>query len=290
MNAYQFRTAVNGIMRERWINTLSVLAIATGLLMTAMAYLAVYNIKLAAEHLPERFSVTVFLNDTLTEPEGRELVNQVSRIEGVKHVTYISRDEALAELKRTMADADMILGGLAENPLPASLDVRVNEDSVTAEAVRAVADGIKRLKGVSDVEYGEKLLGVIQKVRYYAGTFASAVMLIIVAGMLFVCYSTVKILLYRKRDEVDTLMVLGATKWFIRGPFIIEGGIVGCLGGAIAAVGLMAFKVVVYDQMMSTMPLLSELSAPPEILLALPLGGLLVGALGALMAVGAIKY
>ncbi len=69
--------------------------------------------------------------------------------------------------------------------------------------------------------------------RYYAGTIGSAVMAIIVAGMLFVCYSTVKILLYRKRDEVETLKVLGATKWFIRGPFIIEGGIVGFLGGAI---------------------------------------------------------
>lgn len=290
MNAYQIRTAVNGIMREKWINAISVLAIATGLLLAAMAYLAVYNVKLAANRLPERFSVTVFLSDTLTGAQGRDLANQVSRIEGVKQVTYISRDDALAELKRTMADADTILGGLAENPLPASLDVRVNEDSVTAEAVRTVADAIKRISGVSDVEYGEKLLGVIQKVRYYAGTFASAVMTIIVAGMLFVCYSTVKILLYRKREEVDTLMVLGATKWFIRGPFIMEGAIVGLLGGLIAAGGLMAFKVVVFDQMMSTMPLLGELSAPPEILLALPLGGLLVGALGALMAVGAIKY
>lgn len=290
MNAYQVRTAVNGMKREKWINTASILAIATGLLLAAGAFLLVYNVKLAAARLPERFSITVFLDDSLTDPSGRDLAASVRRISGVREVTYMSRDEALAELKSTLPDANFILAGLTDNPLPASLDVKLSEDAVSADAVRAVADEIKKVKGVAEVEYGEKLLGVIQKARKYADTFGTALMAVIAAGMTFICYSTVKILLYRKREEVETLKVLGATKWFIRGPFIIEGGLVGLLGGAIASVGLAVVKIFIFDQMSSSMPVLGALSAPPEILLVLPLGGLLIGAIGALMAVGAIKY
>lgn len=290
MNAYQIKTALTGMNREKWINFISVLTIATGLLMAAVAYLAVYNVKLAAGRLPERFSITVFLDDALQETEARAVAAEVKRLKSVKDAVYMSKEEALHELKQTLADADYILEGLAENPLSASLDVKLTEGAVTNETVRSVADEIKKVKGVALVEYGEKLLNVIQSAQGYADSLGTGFLAIIGAGIIFVCYSTVKILLYRKRDEIEILKVLGATKWFIRGPFIIEGGLIGVLGGITSSFGLVALKIFLFDQMTVTMPILKSLSAPPDILFALPLGGLLIGVFGALMAVGMIRY
>lgn len=290
MNLYQIKTAIGGLNRDKWINTISVLTIATGLMMAAIAFLAVYNIQQAAGRLPDRFSITVFIADTLSEPQGREVAMAISKLPEVQDASYMSKGEALIELKKTLSDADYILDGLSENPLPATLDVKLRQGSVTTEAVRSVVEQIGRLKGVSQVEYGEKLLGVIQSARGYSDTLGSVFMTVIIAGMTFVCYSTVKILLYRKRDEIETLKVLGATKWFIRAPFVIEGGIIGVTGGLIALAGVVALKVFVFDQLAVSMPILKALSSPPELLMAMPLSGLLVGAIGALMAVGAIKY
>lgn len=290
MNAFQVKSAIGGMNREKWINFISILTIATGLLMAAVAYLTVYNVKLAAGRLPERFSITVFLDDTLPENEAKAVAGAVKKLNSVKDATYMSKEEALYELKQTLADADYILEGLAENPLSASLDVKLTEGAVTSDTVRTVAEDIKKVKGVALVEYGEKLLSVIQTAQGYADTLGTGFLAVIGAGIIFVCYSTVKILLYRKRDEIEILKVLGATKWFIRGPFIIEGGLIGTLAGITASSGLVALKIFLFDQMTVTMPILKSLGAPPDILLILPFGGLLIGVFGALMAVGMIRY
>ena len=109
-------------------------------------------------------------------------------------------------------------------------------------------------------------------------------------AVLFVCYSTVKILFYRKMAEVDTLRLLGATRGFIRAPFVLEGGIIGLCGGLISAAAVVGVVYAGFRKLEASLPMAGSLNMPPELLYWLPLTGLCLGVIGSMFAIGRIKY
>lgn len=110
------------------------------------------------------------------------------------------------------------------------------------------------------------------------------------AGMLFVCYSTVKILFYRKEREIETYKLLGATRGFIRSPFLIEGAVIGLFGGIIGLIGIMALYSLVVLKLGLTFPLFKSIIFPIDISFYLPFAGLVLGITGAAIAIGRIRY
>lgn len=290
MMGYHLKSAISGLWREKWINIISTLSIATGLFLIALAALGVYNIERAAGRLPERFSIMVYLEDGLSVERIQHISGEIKRNPGIKSVDYTSKGEALAELKAVMSDANYILEGLEENPLPASFKVRLDRTSVTDESVAALAKMIQGLEGVEDVEYGRKLLEVIEGARKSAEMFGGLLITALSAALLFVCYSTVKILLYRKKEEVETLKLLGATRGFIRAPFLIEGGLIGLGGGLLSAAGVGAVVVAAYARLEAAFPLVGALSMPVEVLYWLPAAGFGLGFIGSFFAIGRIKF
>lgn len=290
MNGYPFKVAMEAIWREKWINLLCTLTISTGLFLISMALLFVYNVNIVVGKMPERFSVTAFLKEGLSDKQARDILKGVKQNSAVKQAIYISKDDALEELKSIMKDPDYILEGLDSNPLPASIEVKLRKGSVTGEAVKALAAKLMGIEGIEDVQYGMQLLSVIQAVKKNAGAMGSLLVAALSAGVIFVCYSTVKILFYRKKAEVETLKFLGATKGFIKAPFIIEGAILGLVGGAVSVLCMLGLDHLVYYRMVEHFPLLGTLQRPAEFLFYTPLAGMLIGMAGAYIAVGRVKY
>ncbi|MGD2080519.1 MAG: permease-like cell division protein FtsX [Nitrospirota bacterium] len=287
---YHLKSAAAGLWREKWINFISTLSIATGLFLIALAVLVVYNIEGAAGRLPERFSITVYLDDGLSADEVQHISGEIRGRPGVKGVEYTSKDEALAELGAAMSDASFILEGLEENPLPASLNVSLDRNSVADESVEALAETIRGLEGVEDVEYGRKLLEVIEGARRGVKIIGGLLVTALSAALVFVCYTTVKILFYRKKEEVETLTLLGATRGFIRAPFLIEGSLIGLGGGLLGAAAVGAVAVAAYARLEASLPLLGSLSMPLEVLYGLPAAGFGLGLIGSFIAIGRIKF
>lgn len=290
MSFYPFKAALSGIWREKWINALSVLTIATVLFLIMTGFIMAYNAALALRSLPDKFSITVFLDDGIMPADVQRIRNEVEGKPAVKKLRYISKDDALDELKSAVKDADFIFGGLEGNPLPASFELKLEGGSVTWEAVEALAASLKGIKGVSEVQYGKEFLSAIQSIsrnlNIIIGTLAGA----LAGGVVFVCYSTVKILFYRKRDEVETIKFLGATKGFIRAPFLIEGALLGFAGGLMSSAGTFGFHYILENRLAVTVPLLRAFVMPLEFLSAPPALGLLIGLAGALIAVGRIRF
>jgi cell division transport system permease protein len=110
------------------------------------------------------------------------------------------------------------------------------------------------------------------------------------AGMLFVCYSTVKILFYRKEREIETYKLLGATKGFIRTPFLIEGGVIGLSGGFLSFLAMLTLYYFVVLRLSLTFPLFKFILFPIDLSFAIPLSGLFLGITGAAIAIGRIRY
>jgi len=287
---YSLRLAVQSVWREKWINLLSVLTIAAGLFMITLTFFSVYNMDLATKKLPEKFSMMIYLNDGLSEQDRGNIITTLKKNPAVERVRFISKDKAMEELRGVLKNADYVLEGINENPLPASIELKLEQESVSLSSVKKLATDIKKIKGIEEVEYGEQFLNSIHSIKAGAQTLGLLMIGIMSTGIIFVCYSTVKIMFYRRKEEIETFKLLGATKGFIRAPFVIEGGILGAGGGLVSMLGALAFYYALFYKLAITMPIFKIIVFPSEIFVALPLVGLALGICGAVVALGRIRF
>jgi cell division transport system permease protein len=287
---YSFKLAINSLLHEKWINLLSMLSMAAGLLFTAIILLAVYNIDRMTRNLPEKFSVMLYLKDAITPEEINALVESIKKDPAVEKVMFISKDEAFRELKANLRNTEYVLDGLGENPLPDSIEIKLKAQFLAPEQVKTVTTKLKELGGISEIEYGEKFLSSLHSLRTGMNVIGLIFLIVLSAGMIFICYSTVKILFYRKDEEIKTYKLLGATKGFIRTPFLIEGAVIGMCGGLFSFLAILSLYYTFIFRLSQTFPFLRSLHFPLEIFLALPVAGLCIGIAGAIIAIGRIRY
>ena len=288
--SYSFRLAVQSMLHDRWINFLSVLTIAVGLLFTAITLLTVFNISLATKDLPEKFSIMLYLKEDLPQQDIETLMKTARKDPSVEKVKYITKEEAWKELKASLKNTDYVLEGVGENPLPDTLEIKLKSETISPEAVKKLTASLKAMKGVSEIEYGEKFLSSIYSLSMGIKTVGAILIIIMSAGTLFVCYSTVKILFYRKNREIETYKLLGASKGFIRAPFIIEGAVIGFSGGILSLIGIFILYYLVFLKVSLAFPIFKSFLFPINMLYALPAAGLLLGITGAVFAIGRIRY
>lgn len=290
MAPYAFRLAYQSLVREKWINLLSVFTIASGLLVISIAFFAAYNIDAATRKLPEKFAMILYLEEAVSRDKIEVILGTVKKKPAVAQVRYIPKDEAMKELKSLLKNANYVFEGLDENPLPDAVEVRLKREAVTPEQVRKLTEEIAGLKGVKEIDYGEKFLAALHTLKSGVRTVGLSVIVVIAIGIIFVCYSTVKILFYRRTDEIETFKLLGATKFFIRAPFLIEGAIIGACGGLASLGSILLLNYVIIARLSVAVPLLATLLFPLNLFLLLPLVGLFLGITGAFIAIGRLRY
>jgi cell division transport system permease protein len=288
--SYSAKLAFQSLWHEKWINLLSMVTIAMGLLVIALVGSTIYNINLVARKLPEKFFVVAYLSDQLNEKDAQEIVGSLKKRSIIDRVSYISKDKALKELKASLKDADYILEGLDENPLPASIEIRFRKEAVGPSSIRQFVEDLKKVHGIEDVQYGEKFLLSIHSIKAGTERVGLILTIVMISGIIFICYSTVKILFYRRREEIETLKLLGATRGFIRTPFVIEGSVIGVVGGILSAIVVFGFYYGVFLKLSVTIPLIRAVVFPAEFFLFLPVIGLFLGISGSLIAMGRIRF
>jgi cell division transport system permease protein len=281
---------MKSLFREKWINLLSVLTIASGLLIMSVAFFIVYNVDAATKKLPEKFSMILYLDDNVSKDQVDSTVAALRKNSAIASVKYISKDEAMKEMKATLKNSNYVFEGLDENPLPDSLEVKMKREFAGPDAAKRLAAEALRIRGVKEVDYGEKFLTALNYLRTGLKTSSIIFMVILSTGIVFVCYSTVKILFYRRNEEVETFKLLGATKGFIRTPFLIEGAVIGAGGGLVSLIGIFAFYYMVILKLSLTIPVFNAVLFPADIFLALPLAGMFLGVAGAAIALGRLNY
>ena len=287
---YSLKIALQSLWHEKWINLLSMLTIAMGLLVITLMVSTVYNINLFARKLPERFFVVAYLGDRVNEAQAQDIIASLKERSGIEKVKYVSKAEALKELRTSLKDAEYVLEGLNENPLPASIEIRFKKEAMGPESVKTFVSSLKKIEGIEDVQYGEKFLLSIHSLKTAMETIGLILTMVTISGIIFICYSTVKILFYRRKEEIETLKLLGATRAFIRTPFVIEGAVIGVVGGVLSMFVVTAFYLSVFRQLSATLPIVRTVVFPGELFLPLPLIGLFLGITGSLIAMGRIKF
>jgi cell division transport system permease protein len=287
---YSFKLAIQSLFREKWINLLSVLTIATGLLIISLAFISAYNFDLATKEIPEKFSMIMYLDDNLSKEKVENVINSLKKNSTVNSIRYISKEDAMKELKVTLKNSDYIFEGLGENPLPDSLELKFRKESFGPETAKKLSEEALKINGISEVAYGEKFLSTVHFLKAGLRTVGMILIVILSTGIIFVCYSTVKILFYRRKEEIETFKLLGATKGFISAPFLIEGALIGASGGLLGLLGILTFNYMVLLRLSVTIPIFKTIIFPASLLLFLPFIGIFLGITGAFIALGRLRY
>lgn len=287
--SYATKTAFHSLMKEKWINLLSILTVAASLLVSAMALITIFNIEGYTRALPERFTMVVYLQDTVSPEDTQKLIAQIKNKDYVSGMRYISKEQALIEMKRALKDVSTVLEGLDENPLSSAIELKLKKESVTAASVARISEDIKKMPGVDGVNYEAKIAETVHLLKTSIENLSILVLSIIIFVVLFIISSTVKILLYRRKAEIEIIKLLGATGGFIRVPFLIEGGVIGFFGGMVASIGTSAFYYTLTTSFSAFMPILKTMVLPVEIVILMPVAGIVMGVTGSFISVGRLR-
>ncbi|MBF0488603.1 MAG: ABC transporter permease [Nitrospirae bacterium] len=287
---FSLRLALQSVIKEKWMSLLSMLSIGVMLFILVSVAVIVYNVEKLTARLPERLTVMVILKDGVTSEENKAVLAAIKAEPTVKVVTFVSKEKALDELRRSLKKDDFILKGFADNPLFDSFDVKIKSEGVRVDDVKRLIQKIKSMKAVDDVEYGEALMDSVYALKSGLRALGLSIGIVFVCSVTFICYTTVKILFYRHKEEIEVYKLLGATRWFVRAPFFIEGSIIGILGGVMGSGMLMGFYYYFLRKLVADIPMFTFMSIPVQFMYLLPAVGMLLGLGGSVLALGRLKY
>lgn len=289
---YSLQTSFTSLWREKWINILTILSISIGLSLITTFLMLTMSMDSVLQRWAKNFGLVAYLDGEIGSTEENALKQRFSGDADIIEVRYISKDQALKELQQTLGSNALILEGLNENPLPSSFELKLKSSLLEPEMVKRKAVEIEQLPGVDEVQYGEKWLSSLYAISSAMKIGAVVIGCAIFIAITFITYSTIKIFFYRRKEEIETLKLLGATRIFIRLPFLLEGLIIGLVGGILSSLvlyGIYSFtSLKVVEFLPSVRLFMADL--PVQVYLIVPLAGALVSVIGSFIAVGKIRY
>jgi cell division transport system permease protein len=273
--------ALKSIKRNKTISIAAMLTVLITFFIFGTFTLLALNFNKAIEDVAEGVEIQVFLLNDIKLVDQREIEITLREQPGVKDVIYESKDEAFLNLKESLAENEGLLQGydLSNNPLPSSFIVKLND----ASQAEAVGKAIEGLTGVESIKNQQDLINTISSFVRVVQIIGVGLFIIFVGVSVFLIMNTIKLTVYSRRREVGIMKFVGATDWFIRWPFIIEGVIIGAIGSLLSiAVLYYAYKAV-FEWIISSMYIASIIQ--PQLILSTLLwmflgGGIIVGAIG----------
>jgi cell division transport system permease protein len=286
--AYFVSEALTSLWRSRLINALSILTIAVSLFVVGAFLTVGANLESVVAQWTEKIQVVFYLEDGLEPRIEKMLEDRLRADEAVGSVRYVSREEALQQFRALFRDLDSLAADLGQNPFPASLEVTLRSGQEAPEKVQRLVRDYERSAGVADVQYDmrwiQRLSSAVRGIRLM-GVFLGAVLAL--AGV-FTISNAIRLTVYARQDELDIMRLVGATNAYVRGPFVVEGMLLGGLGGLVAVALLwLAFRLFVADALAAS-DLLGRASValPASVAGVLTVGGTIVGLAGSLVSLG----
>lgn len=230
------RAAVRGLRASPVPTAVSVVTIAVTLVLVGAFALLVENMQALVQRVGSDLRVSVYLEDDLARAEIESLAERVRAAGGVESVETISKQEALRRFEAGVGSRTGLLEALEENPLPASLEITLAPEERTPEGIRRLAASLDGLRGVNEVAYGHEWVeGYARAVELVRGLGMVLGAVFALAAVLIVA-NTIRLAIYARRDEIEILTLVGASRSFVSAPFLLEGLIQGMLGAGLALV------------------------------------------------------
>lgn len=230
---YNIRQALQQIWRNKGMSTASVFAITAMLLILGLFFVITVNINLFTEMLKNNYNeVEVFLDDDVKKSDAENIMKKIDAEPGVKSSAYRSKTEAMKIMKARWGENSYLLDSLGDNPLPSSIVVTVDSMSTADNVIKMV----KGTDDVEDVKYYQETVKKLTKITNFLKLAAMIIMVFLIIVSIVVVSNTIKLTVFARAKEIEIMKYIGATNWFIRGPFLIEGILIGVISSAVSAV------------------------------------------------------
>jgi cell division transport system permease protein len=285
---YAIEEAAISLWRGRQAGLLSTATIALALFVLGGFLVVTSNMQRLGAEWSNSAELSVYLKDEVTPAERRALEGILVPGDVVASHEYVSKAEALTRFKQTFGELAATMDGAGDNPLPASIEVRLRPGPGASGAVDTLGSQLRQMPGVADVRYDRQWLNrVLSAIAVIRGVGLVLGAVLTIAAALTVA-NVVRLALYARRDELEIMQLVGAPQAFIRGPFVMEGVLQGGVGAmlALAALGVtfVALRGRYLTPLASAMNMTSIHFLPVELCLLLVVGGMAVGCLGGLVA------
>jgi cell division transport system permease protein len=217
------------------------------------------NLQHTAQQISKNLVVVVFLNKDITETERNTVALELGTSPQVEKIRYVSAEEAMQQFLEKFPELQEIVENLKVNPFPPSYEVTLKEESPSADPTQPVIGDMQNIPGVEDIQYNKEWVERMQSLSRLAKAVGFFLGGILILASFFIISNVVKLNVIARKEEIGILRLVGGTNSFIRVPFLLEGIILGMLGGALSLLLLLIIIKLFPLYLGSSLGVISEL-------------------------------
>ena len=281
---YLTKEGVRNVWSNRLMSIASVAVLTSCLLLIGVAVMLYANIDMALDDVQEQNIIMVYLDDNVSEEDINVVGQDIRMIADVESAEFVSKEDAYQAQLESLGDDAKLMEGLDENPLPDSYEVYLR----SLDHYDTVLESMKSIDHVSSVRGNSDLAEQVRQISRAVTIVSVGIIIMLLAVSLFIIANTVRVTMYNRRLEISIMKAVGATNWFIRWPFIIEGVIIGIISGIVSELLVWGLYSLAARNIGSVFTMLGSQAIPfsryaVPMLLAFIFVGILAGAVGSIV-------
>lgn len=240
---YFIKEALRGFYQAKMMTFVSVMTIGFALFFMGVFAVAYLNIRSWFSTTSNRVEVVAFIKDSaLSDSVGvREILSRIRACSQVANATYVDKKTAWERFKGAYGTA--MLSAVDDNPFPASVEISLTPSAQSTAATEELQNQIQEIPGIEDIQVSRQWVKLLQRFKTYFFIATFAIGLVLIFALHFMIANTIKLTIYARRELVHNMHFVGATDFYIKMPFILEGLVQGVIGACIAVAALYSVKL-----------------------------------------------
>ncbi len=287
--SYLTKEGLRNIRSNKLMSLASIAVLMSCLVMVGVASLLFLNINHILNDISQQNVIMVYIEDDATDEEITAMGSQIEAMSNVKSVLFVPKENAFPEIMESLGSAAVLFDGMESELLPDAYEVTLSD----MELYDSTVEELSLLDNIIQLRHNRDFAEQLNRVGNTLGTISVAVIVMLLVVSLFIISNTIKITMYNRRLEIKIMKSVGATKWFIRWPFMVEGVVLGVISGTVSLGLVFAIYQVSVNAIADLMFVISAKPLPFEnyalVMLAVFVAvGVATGALGSLFSMN--KY
>lgn len=230
--SYLIKEGFKSTFKQKKMTSASIIIMCATMFIFGLFFVIGENVNSVITQLENEQGIQIFIDEDATDEEIQTLGNQIRAINGVNRVTFVSKEDALNSMKTTLGDESLFEGWDEENPFPASYFVTLTDLSLNEQ----VQTEINKLDNVDEIESQNTTINRLRSLANGIQITTVVILALLIIISIFIIAYTIKLTVHARRREISIMKYVGATNGFIRGPFIVEGIIIGVISAIITLV------------------------------------------------------
>jgi cell division transport system permease protein len=239
------------LRENKMTSAMTTMTISFTMLIFGLFLLLYLNVSVLMANVQSEIKILLYLDESNTSSEVAQIRKRLEAETAISGIQFISKEQALEDFRESMKGNELLLKGLGENPLPASFELTVDPAYRSSEAMAGLVDRLKGIPGIEEIQYGREW---VENIERWLGLFrvgALGVGAILALTVTAIIANTIQLTLLSRRNEMEILRLIGATRSFIGIPFLLEGAFIGLVSSGLAILMLIGLHRLVLQNLLS---------------------------------------